>query len=331
MALPKSVHADRFVDQTQCLFCGSTELSAFIDGVQDWYFRASDKTFAFSRCDECASLVLDKRPDGDAIAQAYAGYYTHDTSIQPIRHSGLLQKLWGRARNGYINARFSCSPSLVDRVGAHLISAFPVRRERLEMEYRRLPETRSAVLDYGCGNGDFLAKARSLGHEVMGVDFDPEAVDLVRSRGLPACLVDAIEDKAFSRSFDHITANHVIEHVSDPRALIANFAKWLKPGGSIFMELPNARARGIAEHGNFWRGFEAPRHFALPTFDALKTALVNAGFANVSRIVRKDVRKSMDQIALSMIAEVGSQSKNLPVDLSLDEEEFITITAVSGD
>jgi SAM-dependent methyltransferase len=40
--------------------------------------------------------------------------------------------------------------------------------------------------------------------------------------------------------FDLITIFHVLEHVPDPRAALARLSAWLRPGGHLYVEVPNA-------------------------------------------------------------------------------------------
>jgi SAM-dependent methyltransferase len=42
------------------------------------------------------------------------------------------------------------------------------------------------VLDIGCGAGRFMVWLRDLGHEVVGIDISPGAVEVCRRRGLPS-------------------------------------------------------------------------------------------------------------------------------------------------
>ena len=39
-----------------------------------------------------------------------------------------------------------------------------------------IPSKRRKLLDIGCGNGEFMLRARYIGYEAKGIDFDPIAV-----------------------------------------------------------------------------------------------------------------------------------------------------------
>jgi predicted SAM-dependent methyltransferase len=74
-----------------------------------------------------------------------------------------------------------------------------------------------------------------------GDDFLGPNLDLA---DVPA--IDVIDDAQTLRTFpdgsiDFIIANHVLEHVEDPIAALENFARVTRPGGIIFLTLPDAR------------------------------------------------------------------------------------------
>ncbi|MFO0008530.1 MAG: class I SAM-dependent methyltransferase, partial [Betaproteobacteria bacterium] len=51
--------------------------------------------------------------------------------------------------------------------------------------------------------------------------------------------------------FDLITLFHVLEHLPDPGAGLARLAGWLKPGGHLYVEVPNAVTR-VASPSNLY-------------------------------------------------------------------------------
>jgi len=122
-----------------------------------------------------------------------------------------------------------------------------------------------------------LLRARQLGWQVEGMDFDPKAVEQARARGLDV-RSGSIEDyTAFSEQFDVITCNHVVEHVYQPYDLIYAIHRLLKPGGLLWIETPNIDSEGHAHFGA-WRGLEAPRHIAIFSHKALVELLHQVSF-----------------------------------------------------
>jgi len=101
----------------------------------------------------------------------------------------------------------------------------------------------SAVLDIGCGRGEFLDLLRSSGVGARGVDVNQAMVETARSRGL-----DAVEGDALSfvrslpdASLDGVFSAQVVEHLEPPylMALLEAAFHKLKPGGTIALETIN--------------------------------------------------------------------------------------------
>lgn len=74
------------------------------------------------------------------------------------------------------------------------------------------------ILDVGCGNGALLDEVRRRGAAGVGITISPEQVDLCRSRGLDARLIDYknLGDE-WTHQFDCVVANGSIEHFVQPR------------------------------------------------------------------------------------------------------------------
>lgn len=193
--------------------------------------------------------------------------------------------------------------------------------------YRFLPSSPARILDIGCGDGSFVRRAASLGHDAVGVDFDRTAVDNARAAGIRIQHISEITAATFENSFDHITFNHVIEHLPEPSRALEQARKWLKPGGWIYIEAPNSEAHGLKQFGRFWRGLEAPRHFALPSRIALQKALKRAGFQDTEWFERETVYQSMAIESSDAQKAFGDEDRTLADDTSLNGSEFLTVVA----
>jgi SAM-dependent methyltransferase len=103
------------------------------------------------------------------------------------------------------------------------------------------------VLDCACGlgYGSAILAARSLAGRVIGVDIDPESVGYARRHFSDRYGVEFIASSGTElaaipdNSVDLIASFETIEHVEDYHALIAEFARVLKPDGRIIASVPN--------------------------------------------------------------------------------------------
>ncbi|MEP5951231.1 MAG: class I SAM-dependent methyltransferase, partial [Lentilitoribacter sp.] len=190
----------------------------------------------------------------------------------------LMQRAFRVLSDGYVANTYRGSSRLLDRAFAAAVALLPTRRAEIDARYRYLPNDPAKVLDYGCGDGTFLKVAQGLGHQVVGVDFDQEALASARGKCIDVLLPNELDQQNPYSLYDHLTLSHVIEHLDDPLGLLRKCRNWLKPTGTLYIEVPNSNARGLGNFGGFWRGLEVPRHFSVPSSNGLKRALEAAGF-----------------------------------------------------
>lgn len=95
------------------------------------------------------------------------------------------------------------------------------------------------ALDLGCGNGKTTSTLIDGGYEVTGVDFSSAAVEQCRERFKDSDFhVCSITDLPFDdRSFDYVTAVHVLEHLNDDELsqAVSEIRRVLKDGGCVFV------------------------------------------------------------------------------------------------
>lgn len=279
-----------------CAACKGENLVARHVGLDDLLGKLPG-TWAFLACAQCDALHLDPRPTVAAVGKAYPdSYVTHsDSEMAHARDNG-SGLLW-RMANGYLNSRFSSRRNPVNRLGRWLIPlAWPLRQQ-LDYFYRHLPRRAGRLLDIGCGNGAFLLRARDAGWDVEGIEPDARAAAATRNAGLivHATTIDSFKPEGV---FDRITLSHVFEHVHDPIATLEHCHAWLRPGGQLWMSLPNPHGIGARIFGRSWFALDPPRHLFLPTPATVLHLMRAAGFPD-ARLLRRG-RGSRSSIAPSV-------------------------------
>jgi 2-polyprenyl-3-methyl-5-hydroxy-6-metoxy-1,4-benzoquinol methylase len=138
------------------------------------------------------------------------------------------------------------------------------------------------LLDVGCGNGEFLERARELGWLAVGIDPDGSAVEACRRMGYEAFkgFISDLPPPA-RQAYDVVTLRHSIEHTADPCRQVRDCAQWLKPGGMLWMAWPNPTGPGSRFFGASWRGLEVPRHLCIPEGREMVRQLRAAGYESV--------------------------------------------------
>jgi 2-polyprenyl-3-methyl-5-hydroxy-6-metoxy-1,4-benzoquinol methylase len=104
---------------------------------------------------------------------------------------------------------------------------------------RRLQPGR--FLDVGCAIGAFMQGIRKAsGWDVHGVDIGINAIEFAREKykfdARPLQLTEAGFPPAF---FDFIHINNVLEHVTNPLIFMNECRRILKPGGQMYLSVPN--------------------------------------------------------------------------------------------
>ncbi len=111
-----------------------------------------------------------------------------------------------------------------------------LEKEMIRAALRRAGATGGRLLDVGCGTGHFSEFFAALGFEVTGVDISLAMLERARAR-LPECdflLADAAARLPFrDASFDAAAAVTVLEFADSPRAVAAEIARCLRPGGIV--------------------------------------------------------------------------------------------------
>ncbi len=133
----------------------------------------------------------------------------------------------------------------------HVLRAGHVALSRFE-KIEPLLSSRKAVLDVGTGGGEFAYLLQSLGHGVSGIEPNRGYADYsIQEYGLTV-QVGFVQDAVFPpESFDVVTIWHVLEHTEDPGCILALLRSWLKPDGTLVVEVPNVEATCQAPSSTF--------------------------------------------------------------------------------
>ncbi len=140
-----------------------------------------------------------------------------------------------------------------------------------------------SVLDVGCGFGHALEFFQDRGHLVQGVEPSPEAAEHCRSRGLN--VVDSTVEPylaSHNSRYDLVIMFHVLEHVLDPRSVLAACRHVLEDGALLYISVPNdfSLLQDVAVNSlnltQWW--FQPPRHVNYFSHTSLVSLLKAEGY-----------------------------------------------------
>ncbi|MGF1445448.1 MAG: methyltransferase domain-containing protein [Pikeienuella sp.] len=144
--------------------------------------------------------------------------------------------------------------ALMDAFYGRLEDRFRGARSEIKERLRvYLPDIRAAVvaapgravLDLGCGRGEWVELLAEVGIEAHGVDLNPVQIEEAVAMGLPVSQGDAL--KALAETPDGalaaVTAHHLIEHLPFETLtwMTREALRALAPGGVLIYETPNCQ------------------------------------------------------------------------------------------
>lgn len=140
-----------------------------------------------------------------------------------------------------------------------------------------------ALLDLGCSSGAFLEYMKDAAWKLYGIEMSPEGAKTAEARSGAHVFVGDVPDAPFAReSFDVITCFDVLEHVYDPRQVLAKVEEWLRPGGIFYVLVPNIDSAEARVFRTYWQGLELPRHLSHFSPASLGNLAKSVGLSEVS-------------------------------------------------
>lgn len=251
----------------RCPVCGSSDISIQLT-VKD--HMVSGETFPVAGCIACKARFTQDIPDKDQIGR----YYKSESYIS---HTD--------TRKGLVNRLY------------HTVRRHTLQSKRKAME-AALGKARGSILDYGCGTGAFLDVMKKAGWQAMGVEPDGDARRVAKEQ----YGVDALEPGSLAEfpdaSVDIITLWHVLEHVYELHETLAQLHRILKPGGHMFIAVPNYTSSDAEHYKAFWAAWDVPRHLYHFAPVTMKSLLEKYGFT-----LKETSPMWFDSFYVSMLSE----------------------------
>jgi 2-polyprenyl-3-methyl-5-hydroxy-6-metoxy-1,4-benzoquinol methylase len=201
----------------------------------------------------------------------------------------------------------------------------PGKLKKLESLYRRIAlrdhvafiakaaENRPGLelLDVGCGSGTLLSLLKRRGFRVRGVDFSSEAAAIAKSENDVEVAVGSLEEVQFpDRSFDVVTLFHVMEHVTNPRLVLNEVSRILRPKGAVILQVPNIESWQFKVFGAQWYGLDIPRHVIDYSKSSMLKLLSDSGFLPI-RVRQFNLRDNAPALVSSLFPTLDPISRDV--------------------
>lgn len=256
----------------QCPLCKSGHFYNFMV-VKD--HAISQESFSISKCSACNFLFTNPRPNKENIGQYYesANYISHQDSSTNL--TNIIYKI---VRNITLKQKVNWINGLSKKKGK--------------------------LLDFGCGTGYFLKAAEKDGWEVVGVEPDPTASSIAKSKQ-KIKVYNNIDALGGEKKFDIITLFHVLEHVHDLQTTLEILLSKLKQRGSLLIAVPNHDSLDAKRYREHWAALDVPRHLYHFTFETMERL---AGEYNLRIKATKPM--TFDSYYVSLLSEGYMNNRN---------------------
>lgn len=186
-----------------CLFCNSKNISpSFLPST-----GFNGKKFNYCHCNDCKLNFIAPIPNSEDLLKMYPPSYQDGVDFNILKNP--YKKL--------IGLRYSYGK---------------------QFDLLRKYKVSGKILDFGCGNANFLVNANHHGFECDGLEFNPLHVEIL-NKELPERKFYVYEEFLNSNiKYDVIRLSNVLEHFTDPVETIKQLKKHLKPNGYLFIEGP---------------------------------------------------------------------------------------------
>lgn len=165
--------------------------------------------------------------------------------------------------NTYYKVEKSIAPPPVEQLAALVQNKFinsPWNKEgRISFIRKRINPT-GKLLDFGCSWGYGTFQYQQLGfNKVVGFELDKKRARFGNDQ-LDLDIKSRWEEMEDREDCGLILADHVLEHVSNPRNVLENFSVHCKSGGNLIVFVPNAACFEARRLGVRWGPFPGEVH-----------------------------------------------------------------------
>ena len=216
-----------------CLNCNSSSLDKL--DLHNDRRKGLSGFWSIYKCEQCGMMAIYPSPSESELTEYYS-VYSLNKSVTYSQNIGsqipFLRKLY------------------------HWISGAVDPRDFIKIE------ANSTVLDYGCGEAGCLFDFHSQGIKISGAEISSILVDNCQNAGLDVRQVTNPNEIPFeNNAFDIVYLMQVFEHLRNPHVFMNELNRILKPGGFLFLAVPNSNSIWRNIFGKNWvSGWFVPFH-----------------------------------------------------------------------
>lgn len=138
----------------------------------------------------------------------------------------------------------------------------PITLKRYDELLDRMEPFRSTgkILDIGCGAGHFLQRAMKKGWVASGTEFGERPIASCLAKGIDVRPGELDPSQHVPHSYDVVCMFEVLEHVTDPQGQLEKIKQILRPGGLLYITVPNFNCISRRTDAANWSIIHYPEH-----------------------------------------------------------------------
>jgi SAM-dependent methyltransferase len=238
--------------------------------------------FAYQRCQDCSHIYVSPR-------------------LRPALQAGLLDLEPAVVENEYLEVQRIYAESI-----CHLLS---------------LHAGGPRLLDIGFGRGYLLQMAQVYGFESYGLDSSLALVERLEpqfGQRVVRCLIGA--EPIPWESFDVIVMCHVLEHLHDPAAALAEIRRKLNPGGLLYLAVPDMDSVAFRIFGKNWDVVNPLVHLQYFTGASLNRLIEKCEYPRQERVEFPRLREEVMPRWMRLMRQLGGSDTNELIRLAYRDE-----------
>jgi len=226
-----------------CDICNGDDIVVLLDNLsfsrevegeeKEWKYR-------LLKCRDCGLGFVDPEPSWKRLNMFYDDYAIYSFRAEdPVGGRGSLKHYVSKCRyatydtkglRASIRQTLGMATEWITGKTVSFTLGIPLQLSR-----------NSRILELGYGSGDWLLSMAKLGYtQLHGYDIDANRDNVSRlvSEGIHVIGGNFLENEYPESSFDCIRMEHVFEHLLQPREVLAECYRILKPGGILVLNFP---------------------------------------------------------------------------------------------
>lgn len=162
-------------------------------------------------------------------------------------------------------------------------------KKQLESIKKHIDPCGKKMLDIGTGKAYLMDEAKDMGFDCYGLEICAYAANIARGKHPGRVFSGYLHEANYEDgSFDVIFMTDVLEHLSDPRSVLGEIQRILKPGGYLFIITPNSDSVTRKILGKNWFQYKY-EHVTYFNRRSLESLLMPAGLEIVE--LKNNVKK----------------------------------------